>query len=90
MSLGKKYVWKFIERKGEKLKDVSVWVKWVLWKELGRENGGRVENCLVTKSRIGRLEVGKKYVQKTGKEHFGDLYNADTEKRVSYTKYVWF
>ena len=54
----------------------------LVWKEVSKANGGKVESCSRIKDGNGRLAQGKDEVRRIWKEYFEDLYNIDTQEQV--------
>ena len=52
--------------------------KKLFWKEVGKENGGKVEICIIVKDGNGRLALGELEGQKIWNDYFDDLYNIET------------
>ena len=50
----------------------------LFWKEVNKENGGKVDNGSKIKDGNGRLALGEVEVQRIWNEYFEDLYNMGT------------
>ena len=57
--------------------------KKLLWKEMSKANGGKVESSNRIKDGNGRLVLEEAEVQRIWKEYYEDLYNTDTQEHVA-------